>query len=422
MGKSTPSAPAAPDPAKTSAAQTQSNKETALYTFGLNNPNVNTPLGSSSYSVSNTTPTYDNAAYDKAMAAWQAGGGSNGGSNAISYAVGSQKGQAILASGGHIGPDGRVMAANGGGSAGAAPKLSDFAVGSSGNPSVTQNITLSPDQQRLYDQNIQQSIGLSNLATQLQGRVGDTLNQPTPGSADFATAEKNAQDAYYKNQTQYLDPQWNQSKTALDSQLQNQGIMAGSDAYNQAENNFSLQKQSAYDTAQNNAILQGPQNAQQLFALSTAARNQPLTEFNALRTGAQPQMPTFNANQPTNVAPTNVLGAYNTAYQGNLNSYNQQVAGQNSFTGDLFGLGGALGAAGVMKYSDIRLKENIHYLGQEKGIPVYSFNYIADPAKIPYRGVMAQEIMSIMPQAISYDGEYMMVNYGMLGVNFGRIH
>ncbi len=45
----TPSAPAAPDPVATAAAQTASNKETAVTQYGLNATNQNTPSGSLSY-------------------------------------------------------------------------------------------------------------------------------------------------------------------------------------------------------------------------------------------------------------------------------------------------------------------------------------------------------------------------------------
>jgi len=56
VGKSSaPSAPAAPDPTATAQAQTASNQATALYNFGLNNPNTNTPLGDISYTTDSTT-------------------------------------------------------------------------------------------------------------------------------------------------------------------------------------------------------------------------------------------------------------------------------------------------------------------------------------------------------------------------------
>lgn len=287
-------------------------------------------------------------------------------------------------------------------------------------PKTTANVTLSPGQQQLYNQNTQQSIDLNNLAGQLQGRVGTTLDQPLPTSGDYATTEKNAQDAYYKNQTQYLDPQFKQGQEQLDAKLANQGITAGSEAYNNDQNNFARQKQAAYDTAQNNAILQGPQNAQQLFALNSASRAQPLNEFNALRSESQVSMPSFNPTQPTNVAPTNTAQIAQNAYLGAQNVYNQQVGTNNNITSGLFSLAGA--GAKAFAASDIRLKENIKYLGHEKGHAIWQFNYISDPAKIPYRGVMAQEVVLYQPEAVIHNGEYLMVNYAKLGIEFGRIH
>lgn len=55
-------APNPPDPYTVSAAQAGQNADTALYTFGLNNPNVKTPLGSQSYQVTThngAPPTVD---------------------------------------------------------------------------------------------------------------------------------------------------------------------------------------------------------------------------------------------------------------------------------------------------------------------------------------------------------------------------
>lgn len=349
MGKSAPSPPAAPDPAATGAAQTASNQQTALYQWGLNNPNYNTPLGNLNYSINNSDPN---------------------------------------------------------------------------NPRTSANVTLSPEQQQLYNQQMQQSLGLSNLASQLQGRVGDTLNNPLPTSADFNTAAKQASDAYYQQQQQYLDPQFKQAQQELDARNANMGITMNSEASNKDQLNFANQKQQAYSDARQSAILNGVNNAQQLFSLNAAARNQPLNEFNALRSQSQVQMPQFNGTQPTNVNPTNTAQIAQQAYQNSLNPYNAQISQNNQMMGGLFGLGGSglggLAASGF--FSDIRLKENIAYLGNEKGHEIYSFNYINDPQKLPYRGVMAQQVMETRPDAVISDGEYYMVNYSKLGIEFARIH
>lgn len=345
IGKSAPSPPPAPNPATTAAAQTASNQQTALYQFGLNNPNYNTPLGSLNYNVNTSNPNQ---------------------------------------------------------------------------PQTTANVTLSPEQQRLYNQQTQQSIGLSNLASELQGRVGSTLNNPLPTSADFNTAAQQASDAYYNQQKQYLDPQFQQEQDALAARNANMGITMNSEADNKDQLNFNNQKQRAYSDARQSAILNGVNNAQQLFSLNTAARNQPLNEFNALRSQSQVQMPQFNAQQPTGVAPTNTAQIAQQAYQNSLNPYNAQIAQNNQFNqsmGQLFGLG-----AQALFMSDIRLKENIHYIGHEKGHEIYSFNYISDPQKLPYRGVMAQRVMETRSDAVMSDGEYYMVDYTKLGIEFMRIH
>lgn len=347
MGKSAPSTPAAPDPTTTAEAQTASNQQTALYNFGLANPNVTSPLGSDQFTVNTANPA---------------------------------------------------------------------------SPTVQQNITLSPQQQQLYDQNTQQSIGLSNLASSLQDKVGQAMNVPSATSADFNTEAQNASDAYYKQQTQYLDPQYNQLQEQTNANLANEGLTPGSEAYNNAQTNFNNQKQQAYSNAQENAILQGPQNAQQLFSLSSAAQMQPLNEFNALRSQSQATLPTFGQATPVSSAPTNTAAITQQAYQNSLNPYNAQIAANNQTTGGLFGLGGSALSAAALFASDMRLKENIKYIGQEKRHAIYSFNYIRDPEKIPYRGVMAQEVMSYMPSAVIQDGEYMKVNYSKLGIEFGRVH
>ena len=273
MGKSAPSAPAAPDPTTTAQAQTASNQATALYNFGLANPNVTSPLGSDQFSVDTSNP------------------------NA---------------------------------------------------PTVQQNITLSPDQQTLYNQNTQQSIGLSDLAGQLQDKVGQAMNVPSATSADFNTEAQNASNAYYQQQTQYLDPQFAQAQEQLDAKNANQGITPGSQADNTDQLNLANQKQQAYSNAQENAILQGPQNAQQLFSLSSAAQMQPLNEFNALRSQSQATLPTFGQANTVSAQPTNTAAITQQAYQNSLNPYNAQIAANNQTTGGLFGLGGSALTAAAM--------------------------------------------------------------------------
>jgi hypothetical protein len=63
--------------------------------------------------------------------------------------------------------------------------------------------------------------------------------------------------------------------------------------------------------------------------------------------------------------------------------------------------------------SDARVKENIVPEGTKwKGLNVYSYNYIGDST--PRRGVMAQEVEGIYPDAVGEVHGIKYVNYGAI--------
>ena len=112
----------------------------------------------------------------------------------------------------------------------------------------------------------------------------------------------------------------------------------------------------------------------------------------------------------------NVLGTQ-------ANVYNTGVNAQGEMYGALLGAGGTLGAAGISKFSDIRVKENIERVGTHyrNGLPIYEFNYIHVPDK-RYRGVMAQDVEKVYPEAVveMHDG-IKAVNYDMLGMEMVEV-
>ena len=286
MGKSAPSAPAAPDPNQTASAQTASNQQTALYNFGLNNPNTTTPLGSATFTTDTSDPNQ---------------------------------------------------------------------------PKSTENITLSPAEQAIFDQNTQNVQQQGQTAGTALSNVNNIINTPynlqnnipqTLSGGDQQTDLKNAEDSLYKQQTQYLDPQFQQGQQQLDSQLANQGLVPGSQAYQTAEDNFARQKQQAYQSAMNQATSGGAAyqaqlantglaNQAQQAQLYTQQYQEPLNLYSSLMSGTSPTMPQFSAVNPASAAPTNVLGAFQNQYNGQLNAYNSQVGANNSATSGLFGLGGS---------------------------------------------------------------------------------
>jgi hypothetical protein len=76
----------------------------------------------------------------------------------------------------------------------------------------------------------------------------------------------------------------------------------------------------------------------------------------------------------------------------------------------------------VQTTSDLRLKQDVRPIGfTAHGLPYYSFRYIGRPGV--YEGVMAQEVLSVVPDAVVLgDDGYLRVNYEMLGVPFRRVH
>lgn len=85
----------------------------------------------------------------------------------------------------------------------------------------------------------------------------------------------------------------------------------------------------------------------------------------------------------------------------------------------LGGIGGLVGGLGTF-FSDRRLKENIKKVGEKNGHNIYNFNYLG--CNNTYRGVMADEVKEIMPDAVTQCEEgYDVVDYGKLGIEFMEV-
>lgn len=92
----------------------------------------------------------------------------------------------------------------------------------------------------------------------------------------------------------------------------------------------------------------------------------------------------------------------------------QANAQQSAGIGSLIG---GLGMAGFMKYSDIRLKEDVRPVGETHGgLPVYTYRYKGDPARTPQMGVMAQDVAKVNPRAVGITPS------GYLAVDYSRVN
>lgn len=137
----------------------------------------------------------------------------------------------------------------------------------------------------------------------------------------------------------------------------------------------------------------------------------------------------FSRAKFTNEEKMRVLGEFQqlaNIQAGGTNVASGTASGRSTLTtpgpsGLEIGLGVATAAAPFL-FSDIRLKKNIKYIGDMNGHRFYAFDYIwGGPRTL---GVMAQEVMKYMPQAVKSFGEFLAVNYRMiLGnvVNKGQV-
>lgn len=209
--------------------------------------------------------------------------------------------------------------------------------------------------------------------------------------AGLDPAQYNAQaaDAVYNAQRGYFNEDQATSQRALEARLAEQGFVPGTPGYTQAMNAYQDNQNQALNQLRNQSTTQGfavgnqqfgnrqsslnsaiaaalsggqfanqaqaqgfGQNQQQAQFGNTSraqqiaellqAREQPLNELNAVRSGTQTN--TSGQNAPAgntgigNLGSTDVLGAYNNQYKNLLNQYNAGVASDNADTQALVGL------------------------------------------------------------------------------------
>ena len=175
--------------------------------------------------------------------------------------------------------------------------------------------------------------------------------------------------------------------------------------FNTAAQNNAAQQQEFAQNMQRAAFEN--QARQQRLAEAIQQRQMPLNEISALMSGSQINNPQFQAYQGANIAAAPIAQTMQNAYAGQQNAYNQNVATQNANTAGLFSLGSA--AIGL---SDRRLKTNIKRIGTHKlGVGIYEYDIMGKHDV----GVMAQEVINVLPEAIYiHPSGYMMVDYGRL--------
>lgn len=282
--------------------------------------------------------------------------------------------------------------------------------------------------------------------------------------ANAGVRDQVAQSVYGQG-ARFLDPRFKREEDALSSQLSNQGIFVGSDAYKDAQNQLGEEKNQAYGDLQDRAVQMGGSEMERLFGMqgqqhqmgtqdvgtqanfANSARGQFINElladqqarnaaigneFGASATGSSlyntGRAQSLQEMAQSKTMPINIMSALLSGSQVNAPQFqpfnnqigvqappvyqaavNQGQAGQAQAQ-NWMNLAGGLGGAGIYKWSDRRLKSNIERKGTRYGLPWYEY----DIGGRREEGVMADEVQRLYPEAVAERGGFLMVNYGVL--------
>lgn len=286
---------------------------------------------------------------------------------------------------------------------------------SQGNPMWTATQSLAPEQQKLLDYQNKTSLGLGSIQNQGLGYVQNMLDKPFDTSqlpAQQINAGQTAQDAVMSR----LEPSFDRRQSQLETQLANQGIARGTEAYTAAQSDLNNARNDAYTQAALQGMGIGQQARQQSLQEQSFLRNEPLNTLNAVRTGAQVQGPQFtNVPQQATTQGADYLGATNAGYQAASGNTNAANAGSSNMMSGLMGMAGSWigspsGSSTISNwFSDRRLKTNIKHIGKTRGgLNVYSYDYVWGETSI---GVMADEVEHIPGAVHTHSSGFKMVDY-----------
>lgn len=158
------------------------------------------------------------------------------------------------------------------------------------------------------------------------------------------------------------------------------------------------------------------QNEVQLSQMQEDYKNNALSQLLNLNSfGANAEQ-----NQISNLL--NLLGLDRQQYQFSKNLNFQKDNQSSDFAqllGSVLGGGAQVGAAALLA-SDESVKENIQKVGiSEEGIPIVEFNYKGDTNR--YRGVIAQDVEKVKPEAVKNINGIKHVDYSQLTVKMETV-
>lgn len=391
MGKS---APAPTDPRKTSAAQTGTSVSTSIANAFLQNMNEYGPDGTKEFYQSPGSGSVPDIEFIQGNSGTNNGiaglldfsGGPRGPNNGLAGGTYNIGGKSFSTLNDAKSYQNELRSANG-----SSYTFTDPYTGQTYTiPRFSVKTTLSAAQQAIKDQNDGASLNLAKLGNNLSGTLGQQL------TGNFALGNEAVEGRLMDLGRKRLDPMFAQRDEDLRTRLSNQGIKAGSLAYDREMANQGQQQNDAY----NQLLLQGRGQASQELLTED---NQRINQISALMSGGQVSQPQFmtganvGAIQGTDNA--SIIGNYDNAM---MNQWKQNQAATGSAIG-------ALG--GLFSLSDERAKDDMKKVGETKdGLGLYSFKMKgSDETQI---GLKAQDVKKKKPGAVAKRPDGLMaVNY-----------
>ena len=219
-----------------------------------------------------------------------------------------------------------------------------------GTPQYAATQTLTPQNQRIFDltQNASEQYGqtANNLLGNVKGQLSSPIDISSLGAAP--TYDANFRDQQRQALITRAQPTFDQQRTALETRLANQGLVAGTEAYdkefdtyNRGYNDFLLGADINAGNLAGNEYARMQQARQNQIGEMLLPRQQSLNELAALAGGTQVSTPSYVNTPQTGIQGTDIIGAQGLAANQQNAAYQAQMGQNNAMMGGLFGLGGA---------------------------------------------------------------------------------
>jgi hypothetical protein len=180
-----------------------------------------------------------------------------------------------------------------------------------------------------------------------------------PGQEDLLGERKRIEESLFERAQERLDPRFQREEDRLRTQLINQGITQGSEAYGTELEQLGERQSDLINQALQSAIATGGAEQSRLFGLGQAGRQQaiqeetflrnlPLNEISALLSGQQIQGPGAAPISQVGLNPADIMGATYQSQQIGAQQAAQQAAARNAPINNLLSLGGQLGSAKLL--------------------------------------------------------------------------